>query len=478
MRLLTLAMTLFLSLGLWSCSRDVAGTATQTENTVAFGGTVYHASGSPAKGATVRMAMLYGGDKSSLQPEFAETRTDTLGRFSFEEVLADTFRLAVIDGASGEVSYLEEVLASEDSLVVRLEKATVVKGVLTYSDSALASINVGSHFTVYVVGLPLLESVFAPGEFTLLVPEGYTTLGYCPGDPAVVEKLKQSGVADSLIFMEWAMPDSVEVGDTLVTDTLVWGLPVESSSSSSSNSSSSSGSGEVVSSSSVAKSSESKAEEVVGWISGQVVCPDKESCDSVEVMVITDLFGFGFVSGGYMEFDVQTRTDSVGRWLLPVPKEVPYDSFRVEYRKVSGGVVTLAGLSRYVQHSEVADIKDTLPIGKTSLDSPSWLKTGVRLVINQEDQSQTGNCFMNSVVIGFEGTSHFIRAVTCYEQLLINIPSGNQKLLLYSGEPLVVSALQDAEAVLSEYVFTTDLVLNAGSGMDQLWLTYTPPTLK
>ena len=57
MRFTNFVAMVVLALGLYACSRDVAGTATQTENTVA--GNVYHVDGTPAKGAIIRMAMVY-----------------------------------------------------------------------------------------------------------------------------------------------------------------------------------------------------------------------------------------------------------------------------------------------------------------------------------------------------------------------------------------------------------------------------------
>ena len=477
MRLSTIALSLSFILGLCACSnKDVAGTATQTENTVAFSGTVYHANGTPAEGVTVRLAMMDQTGAELALPELVETKTNSKGEFRFEDVPADTFQLAVIDESSGEISYLPEALASEESVEVHLEKGDLVKGNLTYNDSTVASIAVGSHFMVYAAGLPLFASVFAPGDFTLLVPKGYRTVGYCPWDPAVLEVLRQSGVADSLIFREWKIPASSAKGDTLSAGTLVWDL-YAGSSSSTARVEGSSASKEVSSSSSMAVSSESKTEEVKGWISGQVLCSGTGPCDSVEVMVITDLYGFGFESE-VLEFDAQARTDSEGRWYLPAPAEVPYDSFRVEYRKLSGGDVALSGLSRYVKKSELEDLKDTLSIGKTSLDKPSWVNVSVRLVINQEDQSQTGFCFANSVVLGIEGTSHFVRTLVCNEYSLIYLPSGDQKLLLYSGDPMVVSSLQEAGESQSSYVTVNYLTLTAGSGQDKLQLTYTPPTVK
>jgi hypothetical protein len=192
-------------------------------------------------------------------------------------------------------------------------------------------------------------------------------------------------------------------------------------------------------------------------------------------MVITDLFGFGFANGLTLEYDIQARTDTLGRWWLPAPEEVPYDSFRVEFRQRSGETVTNVGLSRYVKKSELEGAKDTLSIGKASLDKYSWISVGVRLVV---DNQQNENCFMNSVVLGIEGTSHFVRTVTCNMYVLTYLPSGMQKLIFYSGDPVVVSALQEAGTPQYNYVSTVDQNLTAGNGIKELWLTYTPPTVK
>jgi len=140
--------------------------------------------------------------------------------------------------------------------------------------------------------------------------------------------------------------------------------------------------------------------------------------------------------------------------------------------------VTNVGLSRYVKKSELETAKDTLSIGKASLDKYSWISVGVRLVVDQQDNQQSENCFMNSVVLGIEGTSHFVRTVTCNMYVLAYLPSGMQKLIFYSGDPVVVSALQEAGTPQYNYVSTVDQNLMAGNGIKELWLTYTPPTVK
>ena len=468
MRLALGLAALLSAFGFWACSDNdtTAGTATQTENTVAsLDGVVYHVDGTRAKGAVVRLVLPIKEQEKEI-PNLRETETDDLGRFKFVDVPADTFQLAVIDSASGEILYLPQASADDDSLV--LERASLIKGYLTYDDSVLLSISVGSHFKVYVADLPFYETVFAPGSFELMVPEGSWKLGFCPGDPMVVEKLQESGLPDSVVFRSLEMSKTLKAGETLVLDTLVWGVE----------------SGEPSSPEIVDKKDSSDKKDTVetppepkAWISGQVNCGNLKSCDSVEVMVITDLFGFKFASERTLEYEVQALTDSLGRWWLPAPEEVPYDSFRVEYRQRSGETVTNVGLSRYVKKSELDGRKDTLSVGKTTLDAYSWISVGVRLVVDQESQ-QDENCLMNSVVLGIEGTSHFVRTLTCDKFLLTYLPSGMQRLLMYSGDPVVVATLQEAGLPMAAYVNSSDQNLTAGNGIKELWLTFTPPSLK
>jgi len=58
-----------------------------------------------------------------------------------------------------------------------------------------------------------------------------------------------------------------------------------------------------------------------------------------------------------------------------------------------------------------------------------------------------------------------------------DIPSGEQELLLYSGDTKVVSTLQAAETPLDEYVVTTFVNLPKGDMLEWQGMTYTPPTL-
>ena len=84
---------------------DIAGTVTDTGNTIALGGVVTRTDGSRAVAAMVRMARepVVGDTLSEL--EYVETVTDSQGVFSFDSVLADTFQLAVVDAEHQEISY-------------------------------------------------------------------------------------------------------------------------------------------------------------------------------------------------------------------------------------------------------------------------------------------------------------------------------------------------------------------------------------
>ena len=190
-------------------------------------------------------------------------------------------------------------------------------------------------------------------------------------------------------------------------------------------------------------------------------------------MAITDIYGFEFV-GDSSVFEAQTVTDSDGRWWLPVPAEVPYDSFRVEFRAENDDTVMM-GLSRYVKASEVDGLKDTLDVGSVDLTASSGLVSTIALVIGPSDSTQS--LMVNSVVVGAKGTAHFVRTVT-YNSLKINeMPSGEQELLLYSGDTKVISTLQAAETPIEEYVVSTFVNLPTGDDLEWQGMTYTPPAL-
>ena len=195
--------------------------------------------------------------------------------------------------------------------------------------------------------------------------------------------------------------------------------------------------------------------------------------------MITDLYGFNFVDGDSAGFTVQAETDRDGRWFLPVPDSIPHDSLRMEYRLLDkNGKVSLTGVSRYVLASELKKLKDTLSIGEIELAKPSFLVSGVLVVLDRTDTTQSNNCMANSVVVGLKGTSHYVREMVCNLLKIENIPAGGHDIVLYSGDPKVVKTLQDAGADMEDYVTITHVQLPKGDTLSQQWMTYAPPTIQ
>lgn len=446
----------------------IAGTVTDTGNTVAFiSGKVMRSNGDAATGATVRMACIPDSNELTHVPEYVETKTDSAGEFVFDsaKALGDTFQLAIIDTGSSEIQYLPHTsVGSKDFDSIQLEKAAFFSGVLYYEELKEPPVAVGSHFRVFLPGTPFFQSVFAGDSFSMMIPAGYWAFSFSPGDPQIISKLEESDFADSLIFRNWVTADSVKAGDTLSAGPFIWSTTADVDS--------------------IIKEEEKELENVAR-ISGRVFCRSGKECANVEVQVITDIYGFGVVysdtsvSGDTSMFVAQTRTDSTGRWFASVP-EVPYDSFRVEYRRLGkDSSVAEGGFSRYVKAAEVKSlVDDTLSLGKDTLAALSGLISGVSLVVDKRDSSQSSNCMVNSVVVGIKGSAHFVREVTCNMLQINDLPSGSQDIVLYSGDAKVLKTLQDAKTPLNQYITITHVELPAWEPLDQQWMTYTPPTLK
>jgi hypothetical protein len=447
---------------MYACTSEnggVAGTVTDTGNTIALGGVVTRTDGSRAVAAMVRVAREPSASDTLTESEYIETVTDSQGVFSFDSVFADTFQLAVVDAEYKEISYQPRATKSAGSLdSIKLEKAAVFSSVLYYEDVVEPSMAVGSHFKVYVPGTPFSQSVFAGDSFSILIPAGEWWLGFCPGDPQIVARLADSGVADTLIYRTWNMDGEVKSGDTISKGPFIWSPTMQVDS--------------------LIKLEEKKRAKP--YLSGTVKCGDS-ACSNVQVQMITDLYGFDFVEGDSVGFVMQTVTDDSGRWVLPAPEKVPYDSLRMEYRLLGeDGKVELAGVSRYIRASKLKGLKDTLDVGDTTLVKPSVLVSGVMLAIDDTDTTKTTNCMsmVNSVVVGLKGTSHFVREVTCNMLRIGDLPAGGHDIVLYSGDPKVVKTLQEADVPFEDYVRIAHVQLPKNDTLDQQWMTFEPPTLQ
>ena len=438
---------------------SVAGTVTDTGNTIATG-IVTRSDGSPAVSALVRIAREPVVGDSLAKIDYIQTKTDSLGVYSFDSVLVDTFQLAVIDAEHKEISYKPRALRNSGVMdSIKLEKAAVFSSILYYENVGEPSVAVGSHFEVFLPGTPFSQSVFAGDSFSMLIPAGSWWFGFCPGDPQIVARLTDSGIADSLIYRTWNMDGKIKSGDTLSKGPFIWSTTMQVDSL-------------------IKEEERKKKEKKPAYLSGTVKCNEK-SCSNVQVEMITDLYGFNFIDGDSVGFVVQTVTDSDGRWFLPVPDSVPYDSLRMEYRMLDkNGKVTMAGVSRYVLAAELKKVKDTLSVGVTELAKPSVLVSGVLVVIDGRDSTQSNNCMANSVVVGLKGTSHFVREMVCNLLKIENLPAGGHDIVLYSGDPKVVKAIQDAGVDMDDYVTITHVQLPKNDTLAQQWLTYEPPTLQ
>ena len=437
-------------------SEKTAGTVTDTGNTVAVSGTVLGVDGKVVSDAVVRMARITSFEDSLQIPEMFEVSTDTAGVFAFDSAIADTFQLAVIDTSAEEIFYMPRMTKKSEKLdSIKLEKAAIFSSVLYYEDSENLDVTVGSHFMVYLTGTPFYQSVFAGDSFKVLIPAGTWWMEFFPGDPQIVAKLQSSGVADSLIFRGWKMNVDLDAGDTLEVGPFIWSTTADVDS--------------------LVKESEEAAKDV-SRLFGKIVCRNGKPCEGVEVALITDLFGFEFTEGDSLEFASVTVTDSLGRWWMNLPKEVPEDSFRVEYRKVQDDIVVQTGTSRYIQAREIESLKDTLDVGSDTLSRPSTIVSGVTLVVDRDDTTQSSNCMVNSVVVGVKGTSHFVRDVTCNLLTLSDLPDGDQEIVLYSGDPKVMSVLQKSDTPRWVYVSVTEVSLPENATQQQQWLTFSPPS--
>lgn len=457
-----LMLSAFMALSACSSAEDdgrISGTATDTENTIAsIKGLVTRTDGKASANATIRMARVSSELAPLTVPSYVEIQTDSIGEFSIDSALADSFQFAVIDTLAGEIYYLPNVSVGSKKLdSIKLAKAATISTKLLYRESAEPEVAVGAHFVAFLPGTPFSRSVFAGDSFSLLVPAGKVSLAFCPGDPQIISKLSEYGVADSLIYRSWQMEKgSVKAGDTLNVGPFIWSVSPE-----------------------VAVDSIIKDREATGRISGVVKCKSTgKPCAGVEVQMVTDLYGFNFKEGDSLVFKPETVTDSLGRWFLRLPAEVPYDSFRVEFRRMVNNIVDEVGVSQYVPAKSVKDRKDTLKLDAVTLHKPSKMVSSVRVVLDSTTVGLSDNCMVNSVVIGIKGTTHFVRDVTCNLITMSDLPYDDQKLVLYTGDPKVISTLQNMESPMDKYVTEIDVNLPEGWTLDQQGMTYNPPVLK
>lgn len=425
---------------------SVSGTATDTENTIA--GVIQKTDGSVASGASVRMLAktvptLNQSNVSSNRP-YLETMTDSMGAFKFDSLLSDTFDLEVrwlLGSALDEVVFLKNLVAlgtqKTDLGKIKLKKAAYVKGLFKYDPSG-ASINLGSHFEIHAEGSSYQTSVLSGDSFTLGMGTSTKSLVIFPADPFMIQKLFESGVSYPDIFQRIEL--NVVEGDTLKLDSLVWKYPVQNPNVSSS-----------------------------GRLKGRVIGIDGKPQAWANVRLIDDIYGFGYAMGRGTFNTLNTVTDSLGWWELPFPTAVE-DSFRIEVSAYEYGNLVAIGVSEYLDQSVLENKSDTISVSTVLLKKPSSFQGFIKLV------SDSSNCTLNSVVLGFKGTSHFVRQITCNDIQMNSLPAGSQELLFYTGDYNVIQVLINGNESMDTFVQMLTVNLPEGESLSQQGITYTPPT--
>ena len=442
MKLNVRILALLLGVFFWACSENqVAGTATDTENTIA--GVVHLSDGSSANGVLVRQVV----SAHKVSPAvYLETQTDSLGSFVFDSTLADTvnmeFRYRNSDSTLSQAQILRGITAKDaGTLNVKLEQVAVLRGQLEYAGSA--SNLAGSHFFAFLESTTFFADVFAPDSFALITPEGDYTLTILPADSGVVSKLREKGYSDSTIYRRLQV--SLAAGDTLEVGNLRWNATREGY----------------------------KKEKI---LRGTVTYLDKP-LKGVAVHVVTDLYGFGADSSAFV---TQAVTDSNGNWQVLAPAwEAVEDSFRVEFNGKDSLGKPLAGVSEYIAKATLEAASDTISVKSIALTAASGLSGSAFLVVNDPISARQDTlCWAYSIRAGIRGTSHFKTVSSCDRVELSGLPSGVQDLIFYSGDEIVVRNLRAGQFELEDYVRGVNGVnLPEGAVLKQQNFTYTPPTL-
>ncbi len=432
-------IALLLCFCLLSCSDSkIAGTATDTENTIA--GTVLLSDSSLASGVRVRQVAARTGISSAV----LETLTDGSGCFAFDSVLADTVNIEFRyeeNASLREVQLLRNVeTRSAESLGVRLQKPAVLLGRLeSAEDSAFW---MGAHFFVSLDSTTFHADLFAPDSFEILAPEGAFLLSIVPADSGAVAKLRNAGYADSLIVRRLSI--SLAPGDTLNIGNLRWGL---------------------------SEDEPTRTRRLKGVVANENGKPLK----GVAVHVVTDLYGLGTSDAD--GFVTQAISDSNGIWNVAAPSlGLVADSFRVEFRGVDSLGRQIAGTSAYVARETLKSATGDISVDTVRLEPSADFLGKVFLVANGSENSRSDTlCWTYSIRVGFLGTSSFQTVNSCDAVRMLNLSPGAQDFIFYSGDELVVKNLKTGKSSPEDYVKVVHVNLPAGDTLKQQGFTYTPP---
>ncbi len=437
-----------------SCTSEptsTAGTATDTGNTIA--GYIETSTGEPANQAFVRMIARSKPLNSFSVNDFIETQTDSVGFFSFDTLLSDTFNLEVrLEDANilTEMIVLKSLVAKDfdqkNKKTIQLQKPSYIKGFFEHTNSEKAPLNLGSHFTLQIEGTSFEHSLLSGEPFIIGVGVGLQNLKIYPADPFMINKIKELGISDSMIYQQVSFKTSK--GDTLNLDTLRWEFPY------------------LDSIADTATTPSTKA-----WLQGSILDMNGKPKAGAEVRLIDDIYGFRFAKANEDLVKTKTTTNEKGLWTLALD-EVPEDSFRVEIIAPD----STTAVSNYLHKNSLKKQGDTLKVNEIQLKKPSAFLGLITLVANPDDPISSKNCILNSIIVGFKGTSHFVRQITCYSIYMSALPAGPQELVFYTADFNILEQLKSEEDSLTPYLQNLIINLPENDILSQQGITYTPPT--
>lgn len=437
--------------GLLSCSKPVAGTATDTENTVA--GVVVDVTGKPVANVDVQLVV----DSLSLASQAVLAKTTTSnrlvttnekGEYSFTEVDSQlVFSLSFLSKNTEvtQTALLRNLrLASSESndyRRVQLSPSKTLSGIVQMENSTGSVAQFDSTFRITIVGSGYYVEAKAGKTFEIPnVPAGLLHIVAYPANTEWMDALVSQGVPrDSL--MTRILWDSEEQSQTQLPE-MKWSFPYSYR----------------------CMTGQGQAK----CMSGVVVNYLDDPVEGVEVRVVLDSLGFSYLKGFEGNDSISTLTSKNGSWILPVPSS---SSFHIEFHKYNkqDSLVGCANLAVKPELNQVGIYE----IDTVQIMSPSKLKG--MLLYTEEPQAwiSLGSHFR----VGIKGTTRYMDVLVGQSFELTGLPMGKQSLVEYPGDTYLWPSF---EAKLGDLISMTQstefVVLTPGVTLEQQVETYTLPT--
>lgn len=466
---------LFLT-GLLSCSTnssdELAGTATDAENTVA--GVVLDSVGAPVAGVEVRLVTDSIGFASpvlrlakSIALNLDSTGdvrvvfTDSMGHYAFEGVDSSLIFNLSLSYQSLDGIYFASHVASvgyNSPLVrqIQLNHASAASGTLEYVRGTDSRYQFSNHFYATVAGTGRIQSVFAGRPFTITgIPFGYHQLILFPADKGMVQALLDEGLPmDSMVTrlsLQFPLADTVELGR------VPWKLPAAYQ-------------GEpppLEDTTDTAGSGPDPLPEI-RTMSGLVLSYLGEPVEGAEVRLVLDTLGFDYADGLPAGDSLVTVTDESGRWTLPIPAE---PAFGLEFLKLNkaDSLVGYGLLARL--RTPLASVK-TMKVDSMVLLQPARIEGMIRYTEEPNAWIDIGSHFR----IGIKGTTRYVDVIAGQQFSLTGLPSGTQTLVYYPGDSFLWPTFQNELGSMAAMVGSTEFVVLAPGTVQELQVdTYTLP---